>query len=113
MMTWRELREYTRRLGNSGYNNAGERVGLHRRFAFPLAPVVMALLAIPFGISIGRKGALYGIGLATVIAASYFLVLTVLVAIGEAGLLHPALAAWGANILFGSSALFLMLTVRT
>ena len=112
-MTWPELREYTRRLGASGYNNAGARVDLHRRVAFPLATVVMALLAIPFGVSIGRKGALYGIGLATVIAASYFLVLTVLVAVGEAGLLHPALAAWGANILFGSCAVFLMLTVRT
>ena len=112
-MTWRELREYSDRLGRSGYNNAEERVDLHRRLAFPMATIVMALLAIPFGVTIGRKGALYGIGLATVIAAAYFLAVTVLVAIGEAGLLHPALAAWGANILFATGALFLTLTVRT
>ena len=39
--------------------------------------------------------------------------LTIFMAIGAAGVLPPALAAWGPNILFGAGALFLMLTVRT
>ena len=61
----------------------------------------------------GKKGALYGIGLATILASSYFLLLTIFMAIGAAGVLPAALAAWGPNILFGSGALFMMLTVRT
>jgi len=37
----------------------------------------------------------------------------VFMAVGAAGVLPPALAAWAPNILFGSGALFLMFTVRT
>ena len=39
--------------------------------------------------------------------------MTVFVAVGAAGLLHPALAAWGANIIFAAGALFMLFTVRT
>ena len=37
----------------------------------------------------------------------------VFAAIGSAGLLGPALAAWAPNVLFGASAAYLLLTVRT
>ncbi len=106
-------RAYVARLGASGFNVTEERVNLQRRLAFPLVTVVMTLLAIPFGVTIGRKGALYGIGLATILAGSYFLVMTFFVAFGSAGLLPPMLAAWGANILFAAGATYMMLTVRT
>jgi len=112
-MTYFTARAYVQRLGASGFNVTEERVNLHRRLAFPLVTVVMALLAIPFGVTIGRKGALYGIGLATILAGSYFLLMTFFVAFGSAGLLPPMLAAWGANILFATGATYMMLTVRT
>jgi lipopolysaccharide export LptBFGC system permease protein LptF len=112
-MTYTELREYVRRLGASGFNVAEQAVNLQHKLAFPAVTIVMTLLAIPFGVTTGKKGALYGIGLAAVLAGSYFLLLTIFMAIGAAGVLPPALAAWGPNILFGSGALFLMLTVRT
>jgi LPS export ABC transporter permease LptG len=106
-------RAYVARLGASGFNVTEESVNLHRRLAFPFVTVVMTLLAIPFGVTIGRKGALYGIGLATILAGSYFLLMTFFVAFGSAGLLPPMLAAWGANILFAAGATYMMLTVRT
>jgi LPS export ABC transporter permease LptG/LPS export ABC transporter permease LptF len=112
-MSYTELRDYVRRLGASGFNVAEQAVNLEHKLAFPAVTIVMTLLAIPFGVTTGKKGALYGIGLATVLASSYFLLLTIFMAIGAAGVLPPALAAWGPNILFGSGALFLMLTVRT
>jgi lipopolysaccharide export LptBFGC system permease protein LptF len=112
-MTYTELREYVRRLGASGFNVAEQAVNLQHKLAFPAVTIVMTLLAIPFGVTTGKKGALYGIGLAAVLAGAYFLLLTIFMAIGAAGVLPPALAAWGPNILFGSGALFLMLTVRT
>jgi lipopolysaccharide export LptBFGC system permease protein LptF len=112
-MTYTELRDYVRRLGASGFNVAEQAVNLQHKLAFPAVTIVMTLLAIPFGVTTGKKGALYGIGLATILASAYFLLLTIFMAIGAAGVLPPALAAWGPNILFGSGALFLMLTVRT
>jgi lipopolysaccharide export LptBFGC system permease protein LptF len=39
--------------------------------------------------------------------------MTFFVAVGAAGLLPPMLAAWGANIIFGAGALYMMFTVRT
>jgi LPS export ABC transporter permease LptG/LPS export ABC transporter permease LptF len=112
-MTYTELRDYVRRLGASGFNVAEQAVNLQHKLAFPAVTIVMTLLAIPFGVTTGKKGALYGIGLATILASAYFLLLTVFMAIGAAGVLPPALAAWGPNILFACGALFLMLTVRT
>ena len=112
-MNFWELRDYVRRLGDSGFNVAEQRVNLHRKVAFPLVTVVMTLLAIPFGATTGRKGALYGIGLAVVLAGSYFLLMTFFVAVGSASVLPAPLAAWGANLLFAAGALYMMLSVRT
>ena len=112
-MTFAEYRNYVRRLGESGFNVAEQRVNLYRKVAFPFVTVIMVLLAIPFGVTIGRKGALYGIGLAALIAGAYFLLMTVFVAAGSATLLPPMLAAWGANLIFGAAAAYMLLTVRT
>ncbi len=112
-MTYVELRDYVRRLGASGFNVAEQAVDLQHKIAFPAVTIVMTLLAIPFGVTTGKKGAMYGIGLATVLAGAYFLVLTLSLAVGAAGVLPPALAAWAPNLLFGSGAVFLMFTVRT
>lgn len=112
-MTFVEYRDYVRRLGASGFNVAEQEVNLYRKIAFPLVTIVMTLLGVPFGVTIGRKGALYGIGLAAIIAGGYFLMLTFFVAAGSAALLPPMLAAWGANLLFGAAAAYMLLTVRT
>jgi lipopolysaccharide export LptBFGC system permease protein LptF len=69
-MNFGELREYVRRLGSSGVNVAEQEVQLHRKLAFPAGNAgTDAALAIPFGVTTGKKGALYGIGLAMVLAA--------------------------------------------
>jgi lipopolysaccharide export LptBFGC system permease protein LptF len=73
----------------------------------------MTLLAIPFAITTGRRGAMYGVGVGIVVAISYWVALTLLGALGEGGVLSPMLAAWAPNILFGSAAVYLILTVRT
>ena len=76
-----------------------QQVELQRKLAFPFVTLVMTLLAVPFGVTTGRRGALYGIGLGIVIALSYWMVMSVFVAIGKSGLLSPALAAWTPNII--------------
>ena len=112
-MTLGELREYVHRFGESGYNIAEHEVGLHLKLAFPAVAIIMTLLAIPFGVTTGRKGALYGIALAFLLAGTYFLVQTFFTAVGAAGMMPAALAAWGTNALFALGAIYLLLTVRT
>jgi lipopolysaccharide export system permease protein len=112
-MTFGELRQHIAELEARGANRAESRVRLQSRIAFPLVTVVMTLLGVPFGATMGRRGALYGVGLALVLGAMYWLLNTFFVAVGEAGLLEPALAAWATNLLFLSLAAYALLTART
>ena len=113
LMSVSELRRYIQELEPSGFNTIPMKVELQRKLAFPLVTVVMALLAVPFGVSAGRHGALYGVGLGIVIALSYWILISAFVAIGKAGLLTPILAGWAPNILVVGLAAYLFLRART
>ncbi len=69
LMSVAELKRYTEELEPSGFNTVPLQVELHRKLAFPFVTLVMTLLAVPFGISAGKHGALYGVGLGIVIAS--------------------------------------------
>lgn len=112
-MTARELRAYIDELKASGYAVLEYEVALHRKFAFPLVTLVMTLIAVPFAVTTGKRGALYGIGLGIALALVYWTAISVFAALGASGVLPPALAAWAPNLLFGAAAAFLLLTVRT
>jgi lipopolysaccharide export LptBFGC system permease protein LptF len=112
-MGFAELRAYIASLEARGFDVAKLRVQLHRKLAFPMVGLVMTLLAVPFSFVVARRGALYGIGIAIVIAIVYWAVLGIFEALGNNGLLHPALAAWAPNLLFGAAGLYLILTLET
>jgi LPS export ABC transporter permease LptG/LPS export ABC transporter permease LptF len=112
-MNYRQLRSYIAQLKASGFNTVTAMVQLQRKVAFPFTTVIMALLAIPFAVTTGRRGAMYGIGIGIALSIVYWVIFNVFSAIGEGGVLTPTLAAWTANILFGAAALYGILTVRT
>jgi LPS export ABC transporter permease LptG/LPS export ABC transporter permease LptF len=113
LMTVAELRRHIDELSNSGVNVIPLSVELQRKIAFPFVTVVMSLLAVPFGVTTGRRGTLYGIGIGIVLALSYWVVLHVFLAIGGAGLLPPFLAGWSANIIVAGAAAYLFLNTKT
>jgi LPS export ABC transporter permease LptG len=113
LMTVAQLRRAVTELAATGANVVPQRVDLHRKLAFPFVTLVMTLLAVPFGVTTGRRGALYGIGLGIVLALSYWFIMSVFVAIGKAGLLPPVLAAWTPNIIVSAAAIYLLLTAKT
>ena len=88
-------------------------VALHRKISFPFVTLIMALIAVPFAVTTGKRGAMYGIGAGIVLAILYWTAISVFAAIGAGGLMAPALAAWAPNIIFGCAAIYLLLTVRT
>ena len=112
-LSFTSLRRYIAALRVSGFDVVPYRVALHRKIAFPFVALVMTLIAIPFAVTMGRRGALFGIGLGLLLAISYWGLSAVFSAIGGAGLLSPPLAAWAPNVLFVSAASYLLLTVRT
>ena len=113
MMTVPQLRAFIDELSTSGLNHIPWAVELQRKIAFPFVTVVMTLLAVPFGVSAGRRGTLYGIGLGIVLALSYWIISSAFVAIGRSGVLPPFLAAWAPNILTAGVASYLLLRART
>ena len=112
-MTYRQLDRYIRELRASGFSVVELAVALQRKLSFPLVTVVMTLIAVPFAVTGGSRGAMYAVGIGLILAIAYWVTISVFGAVGSAGLLAPALAAWAPNILFGAGAGYLLLTVRT
>jgi LPS export ABC transporter permease LptF/LPS export ABC transporter permease LptG len=108
-----DLRAHIDTLEKVGFDVTKLRVALYRKVAYPAACVVMTLIGIPFSFSVGKKGALYGIGISLAVGMLYWTCLSVFESLGNNALLPPLLAAWGANILFGAAGLYLMLTIET
>jgi LPS export ABC transporter permease LptG len=111
--TYAELNSYINYLRKAGYNANELKVELNKKITFPLSCLVMALLGVPFAFSTGKKGAFFGIGMSVAIAMSYWGVSGLFEAMGDYGLLLPALAAWAPNLLFGAAGLALLFTIRT
>jgi LPS export ABC transporter permease LptF/LPS export ABC transporter permease LptG len=112
-MSYSQLRDYTARLQATGFDVSAQLVALERKISFPFVTIVMTLLAVPFAVTTGRRGAMYGIGVGIVLAISYWVAISVFAALGTGGLVTPMLAAWAPNLLFGAGAGYLLLTVRT
>ena len=108
-----QLRSHIAELDQAGYDTVSLQVALHRKIAFPFITVIMTLIAIPFGVTTGRKGTLFGIGIGIVLAIMYWTTQSLFAAVGSAGVLAPPLAAWAPNILFVAVAAYLVLTART
>ena len=113
LMNFRQLRLYIDELRASGYNVLEHEVGLQRKIAFPFVTLVMTLIAVPFAVTTGRRGAMYGIGVGICLAIVYWVMISIFAAFGASGVLDPMLAAWAPNLIFGAVAAYLLLTVRT
>lgn len=112
-MNFGQLRRYIDDLRASGYHLLEHEVALQRKLAFPFVTLVMTLIAVPFAVTTGRRGAMYGIGIGIVLALVYWTMISVFAAFGAAAVIPPTLAAWAPNLLFGATAAYLLLTVRT
>ena len=112
-MNYQELRTYIADLQQSGFDVVRLRVQLQKKLAYPLITLVMAILAVPFSLSAGRKGALTGIAVALGVAIVYFVAAGLFEAMGNASQLPAAMAAWAPDLIFGLLGGYLLLKVPT
>ncbi len=112
-MNYEELRRYIRDLQQSGFDVVRLRVQLHKKLSYPLITLIMAVLAIPFSLSTGKKGAITGVAVAVGIAAFYIVVTRFFEAMGDQTLLPSALAAWSPDLIFFLVGGYLILKVPT
>ncbi len=112
-MNFAQLRTYITDLRAAGYDVREDEVALYRKVAFPFVTIVMTLIGVPFAVSTGRRGAVYGVGVGIVLALIYWTMISVAAAFGAGGAMPPMLAAWTPNLVFGAGAVYLLFTVRT
>ncbi len=112
-MTYTELREHITDLRDSGQVVPELEVGLHNKVAYPAISLVMALVALPFSFRLGRRGALYGIGLSIILGMIFMAVLAAFTALGNGGILPPVVAVWSPGAIFAVFSLYMFLGVRT
>jgi LPS export ABC transporter permease LptG/LPS export ABC transporter permease LptF len=112
-MNFGQLDHYIRDLRQSGFDTMRLRVQLWDKLSYPLIAVVMAVLAIPFALSMGRRGSLTGVAVAIGLALAFWVVRGLFEAMGSVGYLPAAMAAWSADVLFALAGGYLLLRTPT
>ena len=112
-MSFNELNTYIDDLKQGGFDTMRLRVQLNRKLAYPLITLVMALLAVPFALSMGKRGGLTGVAVAIGMAVAYSVLAGVFEAMGNVNALPPMLAAWSPDLLFALAGGYLLLRTQT
>jgi LPS export ABC transporter permease LptF/LPS export ABC transporter permease LptG len=94
------LRRYIDELHKAGFDVATLTVQWHVKLAFPLIAPISMLLAIPFALLVGTRGAVGGVALGVAIGIIYWTAARLLEAMGGVGQLPPFLSAWSTDITF-------------
>jgi lipopolysaccharide export system permease protein len=112
-MKFDELKKYINRLDKDGYDVKRYRVDLYNKVSLPFVNFVMALVAIPFGLVETRsRGVARGVGISLLIGSCYWIVHSIALSLGHAGLIPPLLASSLANLLFLATGVYLYLGIR-
>jgi LPS export ABC transporter permease LptG len=112
-MDWWELSDYINRLRRSGFDVARFTVQLHKKLTFPLIAPIVVMLAIPFSILVGSRGAVGGLALGVGLAVVYWATAALFEALGGVGQLPPVLAAWSPDCIFIFCGLYFFLRMPT
>ncbi len=112
-LSFKELHAYARSLQNGGYNADRYLTMMHSKLALPFGALVMVVLGIPFALRTGRTaGVAKGIAIGVALGFVYFIVNTAVQSYGRGGVLPPIVAAWGGNLIFVLSGIWLSMTVK-
>lgn len=112
-MSLEDLAVQIRALENSGFDTTRLRVEWHVKLARSLTPLVMVLLGLPFAFRVGRRGSMYGVGVALLLVLAYWAAFAITNALGLEGALPPLVAAWAPNTLFAVLGTWMFSLVRT
>ena len=112
-MSFGELDSYIHDLQQSGFDTMRLRVQLNRKLAYPLITLIMAIFAVPFALSVGKRGSLAGTATAIGVAVAYTAIANIFEAMGNVNALPPMLAAWSPDLLFGMAGAYLLLRTPT
>jgi len=94
----------TSRLFREARNSVEARIELHQRMALPPACLVLALLAVPLGLSSRKGGRSSAVVLTVALAFLYYMGLISLIGLARQGTLPAAAAVWAPNAVLALAA---------
>jgi len=110
-LSYQSLAREIEDLRRKGIDTTDARVDLWLKLAVPFTSIVMACIAIPLASRHNRgSGVAASVGTALVVGFGYWVVLALTTSLGRAGVLPPLLAAWTANLIFGTIGLIFFLS---
>lgn len=114
VLTLGELLEYRRTLSTDRIHSVNLDTQIYSRISFALAPLIMTLLVLPFGLRFPRAGGIArGISIGLILGLAYWAVHSAMTGAGMAGYIHPVLAAWSADLAALGAGLILMTRRRS
>jgi lipopolysaccharide export system permease protein len=84
-------------------------VELHKRYAFPFACIVFALIGVPLGIQPRRSGRSYGFVFSILLLLGYYISLTGSEILAIRRSIPPYMAGWAPNVIFGALGIYLLI----
>ena len=112
-MNFGQLDEYINDLRQSGFDTMRLSVELWHKLAYPLMTVIMAMLAIPFALMMGRRSSLTGVATAIGVTLVYIVINDLFEGLGNVNYLPALMAAWSSDVLFGLVGCYLLLRTPT
>jgi lipopolysaccharide export system permease protein len=107
-MGLRDLLTYATQLQRRGERAHGYLVEFHGKLAFAVLCVVMAGFGVPLALCLNRSGgAVRAVGLTLSCGFSYWVVHSLVIAMGHSGQLPPVVAAWSTSLGFGAGNVYL------
>jgi LPS export ABC transporter permease LptF/LPS export ABC transporter permease LptG len=112
-MNWGELNRYIESLRRAGFDVSNLTVQWHVKIAYPLIAPISMLLAIPFALLVGARGAVGGVAIGVAIGIAYWSIARLMEAMGGVGQLPPFLAAWSPDLIFFFIGLYFFFKIPT
>ena len=107
-MTIKELRERIAILDSQFVKTKKLETELYQRFTVPLASLVFTLVGVPLGLQPNRHSSSMGFATSIIIIFFYYTLMVIGGAIGNGGVLPPAIAVWLPNFVGLIAGLYLM-----
>jgi lipopolysaccharide export system permease protein len=113
-MGYQELSRYIRRLQRDGHDIKRYLVDLYDKIAFPFINLIMVFAAFSVGLRYMKtKHISIGIFSGILLGACYWVIHSISLSLGYSDIFPPLFAAWFSNLLFISSGVIGIVTLRT
>jgi len=107
------LKKFIKYLKDNKANPVQYEAKLFHKYAYPLSGLVMVLIAIPFSFMMGKKGTIYGIGIAVAISMIFWFTFALFSALGTNDILSPFISGFAPIFIFMAISIYLFVNIKT